>query len=131
MASYSDSVMQSGPGTKPGTDHEVDHHEEHPGEATYIRVAIILAVITLVEVVIYYIDAFSGVLVPALILLSAIKFVTVVGYFMHLKFDDRRLRWIFTGGLLVAFAVFIGLAVMQNFHEVVEYFGDLGPGLTE
>ncbi|HEV2065608.1 MAG TPA: cytochrome C oxidase subunit IV family protein [Thermomicrobiales bacterium] len=126
MASYRDSVMNSGPGTKPGTDHEVDAHHEHPSERTYIRIAIILAIITLIEVVIYYIEALSGVLVPMLVVLSAAKFVTVVGYFMHLKFDDRRLGWIFTGGLLVAFSVFIGLFVMQYFHQVVEFVGDIG-----
>lgn len=126
MASYGDSVMKSGPGTKPGTDHEVNSHHEHPSERTYIRIAIILALITLIEVVIYYIEALDNVLVPMLVLLSAGKFVTVVGYFMHLKFDDRRLTWIFTGGLLVAFAVFIGLFVMQYFQQVVEFVGDIG-----
>lgn len=123
---HSDSVRQAGPGTKPGSDHEVDAHNNHPGERTYIRIAIILALITLIEVVIYYIEALSGILVPALVLLSAAKFVTVVGYFMHLKFDDRRLGWIFSGGLVVAFAVFIGLFVMQYFHEVVNFIADLG-----
>lgn len=127
---HSDSVMQSGPGTKPGTDHDVDAHHEHPSERTYITIAVILAIVTLIEVIIYYIDAFSGVLVPALIALSAAKFVTVVGYFMHLKFDDRRLGWIFSGGLMIAFAVFIGLYVLQNFHKVVEFVGDIGrPGM--
>lgn len=123
---YSDSVMEAGPGTKPGTDHEIDDHNGHPSERTYIKIAVMLAVITLIEVVIYYIDAFSGILVPTLIVLSAAKFITVVGYFMHLKFDDRRLGWIFTGGLLVAFAVFIGLFVLQYFHKVVEFVGDIG-----
>jgi cytochrome c oxidase subunit 4 len=127
---HSDSVMRSGPGTKPGTDHEVDAHHGHPSEPTYIRIAVILALITLVEVVIYYVDAFGDILVPALIVLSAAKFVTVVGYFMHLKFDDRRLAWIFSGGLVVAFAVFIGLAVMQYFHRVVEFVSDIGRQVT-
>ncbi len=126
MASYSDSVMEAGPGTKPGTDHEVDAHHEHPSERTYIKIAIILAIITLIEVVIYYVEALDNVLVPMLVVLSAAKFVTVVGYFMHLKFDDRRLTWIFTGGLLVAFSVFIGAFVMQYFHPVIEFIADIG-----
>lgn len=126
MASYSDSVMRSGPGTKPGEDHEVDAHQEHPSEGTYIRIAVILALVTLAEVVIYYLDAFSGILVPALIVLSAAKFITVVGYFMHLKFDDRRLSWMFAGGLLVAFSVFIAAFVLLHFHKAIEFFGDIG-----
>lgn len=97
----------------------------HPGERTYINVAIILAIITVAEVAIYYLESFAGILVPALMILSAIKFVTVVGYFMHLKFDDRRLRWIFMGGMSVALAVFIGMFALQHFHQVVSFFGDM------
>ena len=115
------SVMQAGPGTKPGTDHAVDQHEEHPGERVYVNIAIILAVIMALEVVIYYVDALSGILVPMLIIMSLAKFVTVVGYFMHLKYDDRRFAWIFGAGLLTAIAVFVAVAVMQDFHEIVEY----------
>lgn len=123
-----DGMAHAGPGTKPGTDHDVDAHGDHPGERTYINVAIILAIVTLVEVVIYYIEAFESFLVPALIVLSAAKFVTVVGYFMHLKFDDSRLRWIFAGGLAVAVAVFVGLFALQNFHKIVTFVSDLTAG---
>lgn len=105
-----------------------DGGHNHPGERQYIGIAIFLAIITLVEVVIYYVDALSAVLVPMLVVLSAIKFVTVVGYFMHLKFDDSRLRWIFSGGLITAVAVFVGLYVLQNFHKVVSFVGDLTAG---
>ena len=115
------SVMQAGPGTKPGTDHAVDQHEDHPDERVYVNIAIILAVITALEVVIYYIEGLSGILVPALLILSLAKFVTVVGYFMHLKYDDRRFTWIFASGLLTAIAVFVAVAVMQDFHAIVEY----------
>ncbi len=103
--------------------HSEDAHN-HPAEGTYIRIAIALAAVTLLEVVIYYIDALGSILVPALIILSAIKFVTVVGYFMHLKFDDRRLAGIFSGGLIVALVVFLGLYVLQNFHKVIEFVSD-------
>ena len=103
-------------------DGPADLHD-HPSEGTYIRIAIILSVITLVEVVIYYIEALDNILVPALIILSAIKFLTVIGYFMHLKFDDRRLAGIFAGGLVVALAVFLGLYVIQEFHEIIEFAG--------
>ena len=115
------SVMQAGPGTKPGTDHAVDQHEEHPGARVYVSVAIILAVVTALEVAIYYIEAVGDILVPALIIMSLAKFVTVVGYFMHLKYDDRRFMWIFCAGLLTAIAVFVAVAVMQDFHRILEY----------
>lgn len=89
---------------------------EHPGEMVYIKVAIILAIVTAIEVVIYYIDALEDVLVPALLLLSAGKFIAVVGYFMHLKFDDRRFTWVFVSGLVIALSVFLGTAAMFVYH---------------
>lgn len=105
----------------PGT-LEPDH--THPGERTYIKIAVFLAAITLFEVVIYYLESTGSILVPALLLLSAIKFVTVVGFFMHLKFDDRRLSWIFSFGFSLAAAVFIAVVVMHNYDHVIEFIGD-------
>ena len=67
-----------------------EHGEhEHPSERKYIEIAIFLAIITAVEVAIWYVDWMhdSGALVPTLVFLSIFKFVTVVGYYMHLKFD--------------------------------------------
>lgn len=90
-------------------DHAHDDNHGHPSLEAYVRIAIILAIITAVEVAIYYIPAFADVLVPLLIVLSAIKFVTVVGYFMHLKFDDKMLTFIFTAALIASMVIFIGL----------------------
>src|SRR5687767_5885185 len=71
----------------PGDSAAVTHDShDHPGEMVYIKIAAILAAVTAIEVVIYYIEALKDVLVPALLLLSAGKFIAVVGYFMHLKF---------------------------------------------
>jgi len=100
------------PGTKPGSDHAVDQHEDHPGERTYINVAIVLTVITAVEVAIYYVEALRDFLVPILIVLSIAKFVYVVGFFMHLKFDDRRFRWMFIAGLAISASVVLALLAM-------------------
>ena len=119
--SYVGPVGTQGPGTKPGTDHAVDNHENHPEARTYIQVAIVLAIITAVEVAIYYVEALESVLVPLLIILSIAKFVAVVGYFMHLKFDDRRFRYLFVAGLVITFSVFIGLLAMQTFKEFATY----------
>jgi cytochrome c oxidase subunit 4 len=114
-------VMRAGPGTKPGTDHEVDGGHAHPTEMVYIKIAIMLSIITAVEVAIFYIEALDAILVPTLIILSAIKFVVVVGYFMHLKFDDRRLTWIFGSGLALAFAVFIVVFAVMHWDKVTEF----------
>lgn len=97
------------------------HHEgehEHPGERTYIRVAVILTIITIVEVAIYYIESLRDILVPALIIMSVAKFITVVSYFMHLKFDDRRLAWIFGLAMLATLGVVGALDVLHRYHGI-------------
>lgn len=130
MASHSG--MVPGPGTRPGTDHDVESGHNHPTENVYIRIALILTIITGIEVLIFYIDAFRSILVPALLILSTAKFVMVVGYFMHLKFDDKRLTWIFASGLALALAVFgVVFAVMYvdkiDFDLAVEFIAPVWP----
>jgi cytochrome c oxidase subunit 4 len=122
---YDGGVMRAGPGTKPGTDNLVDGGHSHPTEMVYIRIAIILSIITAVEVLIYYIESLEGILVPALILLSAVKFVIVIGYFMHLKFDDRRLAWIFISGLGMALAIFLVATLVMHFDKIETYVSNL------
>jgi len=106
------------------------HHDgahEHPGELTYIKVAVVLAVITVAEVAIYYISGLRSILVEALLIMSAIKFVTVVSYFMHLKFDDRRLAWIFGLAMVVALSIVIALDVLFRVHAI-DYASDFLKG---
>ena len=74
----------------------------HPGPLEYIKIGLILAAITAVEVGIYYIEAIEDVLVPILIVLSALKFTLVVLWFMHLRFDNRLFSWLLAGGLMLA-----------------------------
>jgi uncharacterized membrane protein len=99
-----------------------EHELGHPGERTYIEVAVTLAIITMIEVAIYYIQWLHehDVLVPALLLLSAIKFSAVVGFFMHLKFDDKRFLWIFVSGLVVAFSIIMAVYALFHWH-VIDY----------
>ena len=97
----------------------------HPSQGTYVKIAIFLAIITAIEVLIYYIDAFEGILVPALVLLSAVKFVTVVGYFMHLKFDNRMLAFMFTAAMLVSMAVYIATWLVMYNDAVTQFIGDM------
>ncbi len=104
---------------------EEPEHHEHPTEAKYIQIAIILTIITVVEVAIYYLESMESILVPTLIVLSTIKFITVVGYFMHLKFDDKRLAWIFAGGMALALAIYIGTWATMHYHQITTYVSDM------
>lgn len=80
--------------------------EDHPTAATYIQVGLVLAVVTIIEVAFYYIDLADGVLLGILMVLSAMKFVLVVLWFMHLRFDSRLFSIAFTGGLILVAALF-------------------------
>ena len=97
----------SGPATEEAQ--HVLHEEEHahPNEGVYIRIAIVLAVLTAIEVGLYYTDFGEQLTNGVLLALAAGKFVLVVGYFMHLKFDSRILRRLFATGFVLAVAVYI------------------------
>ena len=82
-------------------------HGNHPQDATYWKIFVFLFAVTLLEVLLYY-KSIPGVNVnnAALGVLAVVKFATVVGYFMHLKFDSRILRRLFITGLVLAVAVY-------------------------
>ena len=95
------------------------HDSEHGGEAhvgtrTYVMVAAVLAVITAVEVMVFYVEALDPVLVPILLTLSATKFTLVVGFFMHLKFDARMYRALFVGPLVISVAVMMAMFLLYG-----------------
>ncbi len=88
----------------------------YPEPSTYIKLAIFLAIFTIIEVATYYIDAPVLLITLVLIGLMAVKFVLVVGYYMHLKFDSRVLTAVFTVGLSVALSIMVVMiAIYSNF----------------
>lgn len=88
----------------------------HPSNRVYITVAVILAALTALEVAVFYIEALSALLVPILMVLMAVKFAMVAGYFMHLKFDSRLLTGVFLWGLFIATSIILALmAVFGKF----------------
>ena len=98
------------------TNPEIDVHamgemHEHPTWKQYKWVAIILTLITIFEVWAYYLPAFvaSPAFVPTLLIMSALKFAIVVAFYMHLKYDHRLFRALFTGPLIIAMATIVSL----------------------
>jgi len=84
----------------------------HATTGTYLRIAAILVMITLIEVGVFYVPAFQSVLVPLLLVLSAVKFTLVVMFYMHLKFDNRFFAFLFGGPLLLALVVIVSLLLI-------------------
>lgn len=83
--------------------HDADH-DDHPSDAKYIKVALVLAVLTAIEVVLSYTEDAVGVkpTVALLLAFAAVKFFIVAMYFMHLKFDHSWFRKLFVTGLVLA-----------------------------
>jgi cytochrome c oxidase subunit 4 len=97
-------------------DHSLDGHDQHvhPSDVRYIKIAVILAVLTAIEVGVYYIDMSHHLLIAILIPLMVIKFAMVAGYFMHLKFDSPLFTKMFVAGL--AFAIGVYTIMLVTFH---------------
>ena len=97
--------------------HEAElHHDNHPTAKAYIIIAAILALLTATEVGVFLIEGVnSAVMVFVLLALSFAKFILVVGYFMHIKFDDNRfgLMFFIPMGMMISIVVAL-LAVFEN-----------------
>ncbi|MEC8945898.1 MAG: cytochrome C oxidase subunit IV family protein [Chloroflexota bacterium] len=83
--------------------------DDHPTPTLYAQIAGILLIITIIEVVVVIIDIGTLILIPVLLILSAIKFGFVIGYYMHLKFDHKLFSTMFLGGLFLAIGVMAAL----------------------
>ena len=89
----------------------------HPSDGRYILIALFLAVMTAIEVGLYYFEI-GDATIPTLIVLMVVKFWTVAAYFMHLRFDSRMFRRMFVSGLILAILVYLAfLTAMQLFGD--------------
>lgn len=79
-----------------------EEHGAHPTEAQYVKIALILACVTAAEVGLYYTKFSQALTNSVLLVMAAFKFVMVAAYFMHLKFDNKILRRLFTTGFVLA-----------------------------
>ena len=96
----------------------------HGSVGNYILVFLILGVITYFEfAIVEYPQAWLGSTWTLVVLavLSVIKFVMVVMFFMHLKGDDRLYSGFFSSGMLLAVLSFIAMAAMFILPRAMSY----------
>ena len=94
----------------------LEERRAHPSDLVYVGIAGGLAVLTAIEVGIYYLKS-NYTTIVVLLCLMAVKFAVVVGYFMHLRFDSPLVRRLFVGGLITAVTVYsIMLLMFGIFH---------------
>jgi cytochrome c oxidase subunit IV len=100
--------------TNPDIDvHSMGEVHEHPTWKQYKWVAVILTLITVVEVWVYYTPfAKSPLFAPVLLVMSAVKFAIVVLFYMHLKYDHRLFKALFTGPLIIAISTLLALLLV-------------------
>ena len=93
-------------------------HAEHGHKPNifYIKVAAALAIVTGIEVALYYLDL-GKLYLPILLVLMVIKFLTVVSLFMHLKFDNKIFSMLFYTGLGLAIGVYITALMTFRFFD--------------
>ena len=100
----------------PATDEKAAHDGSVAHEVSdkqYVVIALILAALTALEVAATEVGL-GSILIPALLIMMAIKFFIVVSYFMHLKHDSGLFKFSFyagLGGALVLYSV-----MLATFH---------------
>ena len=87
-------------------------HGSPYGPREYVLITLGLAVITAVEFWLSYTDLATAPLATLLIILSAIKFGTVVALFMHLRFEARLFTQMFVFGLVLGAAILLALIML-------------------
>ena len=98
-------------------DHHDEEHMDHPSQKQYWIIALVLALVTAVEIAVPSIDALDGwVGVSLLFILGGVKFGMVVALFMHLKFEKPLYKMLFLIGLAGAIAMFI--VVLLTFQAI-------------
>jgi cytochrome c oxidase subunit 4 len=106
--------MRTPPAAPPHAAAAAGKGPEHASVGTYVRVAVILTIITALEFGVIYIRRLTPILVPLLLVMSTAKFVLVVMFFMHLRYDGRALAAMFTGPMLVAIATAVALMTLTG-----------------
>ncbi|MEI6052872.1 MAG: cytochrome C oxidase subunit IV family protein [Opitutaceae bacterium] len=79
-----------------------DHGHDESKFQIYVQIAMLLAVITGVEIVGIYLPFAKWIIVTCLVVLSVVKFMYVIFYFMHLRWDKPFCTIMFFIGLVLA-----------------------------
>jgi caa(3)-type oxidase subunit IV len=97
------------------------HEHAHPKPALYLKVALILFVMTALEVLAFEVSRRSGaplhdlvqpLLNQILIILSAAKFALVAMFYMHLKQDSKVFSGLFVFPLIIAAVMISALLLL-------------------
>jgi caa(3)-type oxidase subunit IV len=94
---------------------ETSHENEYPGEGIYFAIFILLAALTVGELVATYLPIVQ---LPLLLGLAIAKAWLVVQFYMHLRYDKRILSWTFLIPVIVGI---IATLVIQPLVSSAQY----------
>lgn len=97
---------------------DAGHHEASKFHI-FVQLAMILAVITGVEIVLIYLPLVKWLIVTSLVTLSLVKFMLVIFIFMHLKWDKLFCTILFFIGLVLAAGTVGALMAIFSAHDSV------------
>jgi cytochrome c oxidase subunit IV len=84
-------------------DHAADSHAPSEGKFyIFVQLAMVLSIITGVEIIMVYLPFAHWLLFGTLAILSAVKFMFVIFFFMHLRWDKVFCTVLFFIGLILA-----------------------------
>lgn len=99
----------------------------HPGWKMYTAIAVILFVLTALEVVTYEVhDGHIGgaiaslvdpIFIGILVVLSAAKFALVAAFYMHLKNDSRLFSGVFVFPIIIAVVIVVALFALFTYNR--------------
>ncbi len=78
----------------------------------YLFIFIALAVLTLIETLVSYVQQ-ESIKFPTLVILSVIKVVLVLLYFMHLKSDSKVYSYLFIAGCILSIPLILVMLVVM------------------
>lgn len=101
----------------PGQDHAHGHEESK--FHIFVQIAMILAIITGVEIVLIYLPFPAWLILTTLTILSLVKFLYVIFYFMHLKWDKLFCTVLFVIGLTLGGGTSVALLLIFSARDSV------------
>jgi cytochrome c oxidase subunit 4 len=78
----------------------------------YLFVFIALAVFTLTETMVSYVQQ-EAIKFPTLVVISVVKALLVLLYFMHLKFDSRVFSYLFIAGCVIVIPLILVIVLVM------------------
>ena len=78
----------------------------------YLFIFIALAFFTLIETLVSYVQQ-AAIKLPTLIVLSIVKAVLVLLYFMHLKFDSKVFSYLFVAGCILVIPLILVIVLVM------------------